>query len=88
MPVLGVSGDLLARKDPRIGTRRRKPVKKHKQRSLRLKENNPVRRYQAYALELEDGKYYVGITGRTDVQKRLAEHLKGKGAKWTVLHNR
>ena len=37
-----------------------------------------------YVLECEEGKYYIGIT--FDFNKRLAQHLAGKGAKWTRLY--
>lgn len=50
-------------------------------------EADPVRDYQAYALQLEDGKFYVGITGYKDVMRRFDQHATGKGgAKWTKLH--
>ena len=37
-----------------------------------------------YVLECAEGKYYVGIT--LDLNKRLAQHLAGSGAKWTRLY--
>ena len=37
-----------------------------------------------YVLECEEGKYYIGIT--LDFNKRLAQHLAGKGAQWTRLY--
>jgi predicted GIY-YIG superfamily endonuclease len=37
-----------------------------------------------YILRLAKGKYYVGKTN--DVQKRYAEHLRGKGAEWTRIY--
>ena len=37
--------------------------------------------WYVYILECGDGSYYTGIT--TDVQARLATHIKGKGAKYT-----
>lgn len=37
-----------------------------------------------YVLELENGRYYVGITGRID--RRISEHLGGIGAEWTKKH--
>lgn len=37
-----------------------------------------------YALELEDGCYYVGMTRNIDV--RFKKHVKGKGSKWTKEH--
>jgi predicted GIY-YIG superfamily endonuclease len=37
-----------------------------------------------YVLKLEDDCWYVGIT--MDLNKRLAQHWSGEGAKWTKLH--
>ena len=37
-----------------------------------------------YVLELEESKYYVGIT--TNLNYRWAQHLAGDGAKWTRLY--
>jgi predicted GIY-YIG superfamily endonuclease len=37
-----------------------------------------------YALELEDGNYYVGMS--RNPESRMARHLKGKGAQWTRKH--
>ena len=37
-----------------------------------------------YVLELEGGKYYVGLT--LDVEARFRKHAEGKGAEWTKLH--
>jgi predicted GIY-YIG superfamily endonuclease len=37
-----------------------------------------------YVLELTDGRYYVGISGR--VVGRLEDHHNGKGAVWTQLY--
>lgn len=37
-----------------------------------------------YLLECEDGSLYTGIS--TDVDRRLAEHLSGKGARYTRAH--
>jgi predicted GIY-YIG superfamily endonuclease len=34
-----------------------------------------------YILECSDGTYYTGIAA--DVQRRLVQHLNGKGAKYT-----
>ncbi|MGY5957106.1 GIY-YIG nuclease family protein [Kosakonia sp. BK9b] len=42
------------------------------------------KKYYLYALELEDGCYYVGST--TFVDRRFAQHMAGKGAEWTRLH--
>jgi predicted GIY-YIG superfamily endonuclease len=37
-----------------------------------------------YVLELEEDKYYVGITYNLNI--RLAQHIAGTGAKWTRLY--
>ena len=37
-----------------------------------------------YVLELEQNKIYVGITYNLNL--RYAQHLSGRGAKWTRLH--
>ena len=37
-----------------------------------------------YVLELEENKWYVGIT--TNLNYRWGQHLSGEGAKWTRLH--
>lgn len=40
--------------------------------------------YKLYILQLEQGKYYVGITKNVD--KRFKRHEIGKGANWTRLY--
>lgn len=37
-----------------------------------------------YVLELEQEKYYIGITYNLNL--RYAQHLSGSGAKWTRLY--
>lgn len=37
-----------------------------------------------YVLELEEAKWYIGIT--TNLNYRWAQHLAGDGAKWTRLY--
>lgn len=37
-----------------------------------------------YILELENSKFYVGVT--EDIRRRLTEHKEGKGASWTAKH--
>lgn len=39
------------------------------------------RTWYLYILQCKDGSLYTGIT--TDVEKRLAQHRQGKGAKYT-----
>ncbi len=40
--------------------------------------------YYVYVLELEHGKYYVGIS--KNVKARLRQHQNGDGADWTSIH--
>lgn len=44
----------------------------------------PDGEWKLYTLKCEHGYHYVGIT--TNVERRLAQHCKGKGAKVTKLH--
>lgn len=37
-----------------------------------------------YLIECRDGSLYTGIT--TDVERRYAQHLRGKGARYTRAH--
>lgn len=37
-----------------------------------------------YTLQLEEGKYYVGIT--TNLNYRWAQHISGQGSKWTRMY--
>ncbi len=46
--------------------------------------NYDMKFYWVYVLELEDGKFYVGIT--KNLQKRYHEHCSGVGADYTCLH--
>lgn len=39
---------------------------------------------QLYVLELEGGKYYVGVSD--DPQRRFLYHCSGEGAAWTRMH--
>lgn len=41
-------------------------------------------RWYVYVLECRDGSLYTGIA--TDVERRYAEHLAGKGARYTRSH--
>jgi predicted GIY-YIG superfamily endonuclease len=38
--------------------------------------------YWLYVLELEQGKYYVGVTSKTP-EIRMKQHTNGRGAYWT-----
>lgn len=43
--------------------------------------------YWLYILKLEDDKYYVGITARSNPEDRIQQHISGYyGAKWTKKH--
>jgi predicted GIY-YIG superfamily endonuclease len=41
---------------------------------------NPI----LYVLQLENNKYYIGIT--MNLNMRIAQHFSGEGSKWTKLH--
>lgn len=43
-----------------------------------------VERCTVYILELENGKYYVGST--TNRKRRIQQHIKRRGSKWTRMH--
>lgn len=44
------------------------------------------KRWHLYVLELQDGKYYVGITSKTP-EMRMQEHMDGvRVAYWTAKH--
>lgn len=43
-----------------------------------------IERCTVYVLELENGKYYVGST--TNRKRRIQEHIKRRGSKWTREH--
>jgi hypothetical protein len=43
-----------------------------------------IERCTVYILELENGKYYVGST--TNRKRRIREHIRRKGSKWTRVH--
>ena len=50
---------------------------------------NTTHRYESnvvdiYVLECEGGNYYVGMT--ENGERRLRQHIMGKGAKWTQKH--
>jgi predicted GIY-YIG superfamily endonuclease len=45
-----------------------------------------IRDYRLYVLQLENEKYYVGVTAYKNVKVRYQQHLDGIGAKWTALH--
>ena len=52
----------------------------------RIKESirTKVEKSTVYVLECEGGKYYVGST--QNFQRRLSEHKRGRGSKWTRRH--
>jgi predicted GIY-YIG superfamily endonuclease len=43
-----------------------------------------VKEYELYVLRLEQGRYYVGQTGR--LKRRIEQHVAGNGALWTKLY--
>lgn len=49
-----------------------------------LKNQNRLREVKLYALQLEDGCWYVGMS--YDPARRFVKHCKGKGARWTQTH--
>lgn len=46
----------------------------------------PKRHYWLYALKLDGGKYYVGLTGRSNPYYRILAHGDYLGARWTMKH--
>lgn len=93
MPIQGVSGTILKRRQVRVAQLGRKKRRRH---GKPVVANSPpgapridksiVRDYTLYVLELERGNYYVGITARKNVSIRFQEHADGKGAQWTKAH--
>jgi predicted GIY-YIG superfamily endonuclease len=49
-----------------------------------LRNKDKLRPVCLYALKLEDGCYYVGMSFNVD--RRFVKHKNGKGATWTRLH--
>ena len=48
-----------------------------------MPETEPTKHYWLYALRLEHGKYYIGITSRKDPHERIREHMNGfYSAQW------
>lgn len=46
--------------------------------------NPPSKAWYLYLIECEGGSLYAGIT--TDVARRFAQHVNGKGARYTRSH--
>lgn len=46
--------------------------------------NAPSKAWYLYLIECEGGSLYAGIT--TDVARRFAQHVNGKGARYTRSH--
>ena len=100
MPILGIAGDIITRgglrrkvestkvrKARQKRVKRKRKVRKETKQFIKLKGKGRLRNFQLYALELENGHYYVGMTAYRDIQIRFKQHLsKQKGAKWTRLH--
>jgi predicted GIY-YIG superfamily endonuclease len=53
---------------------------------LHIAADPVIRNYSLYALELMGGKYYVGLTARKDVSRRIRQHGGRRGARWTAKH--
>jgi predicted GIY-YIG superfamily endonuclease len=49
-----------------------------------LKRKGALQTVKLYALELENGRWYVGMSFAPE--KRFNKHSKGKGAVWTKMH--
>jgi len=47
-------------------------------------KNNSQKQYILYVLELEDHKYYVGVT--SNMKLRYINHKRGAGANYTKIH--
>lgn len=50
------------------------------------KSADVARPWWLYALELENGRYYVGITSKKNPYDRILQHDSGFGARWTMLY--
>ena len=48
-----------------------------------MSEEKPGQVWYLYLIECEDGSLYTGIT--TDVERRYAQHVAGKGARYTRM---
>lgn len=46
-----------------------------------MSDQQQAKDYFVYILECNDGSYYTGMT--TDVDRRVAEHNEGRGARYT-----
>jgi predicted GIY-YIG superfamily endonuclease len=44
------------------------------------------RPFWLYVLQLQDGKYYVGMTNRKSPNDRIKQHGGARGARWTHKH--
>ncbi len=51
---------------------------------IKRKSKPMLKPWYLYILVCDDGNFYTGIT--KDVQKRLEQHVAGKGAKYTRSH--
>lgn len=68
-------------------SRRNKHLSNGYSRRKKIIQHSPkIREYQLYALQLDGGFYYVGMTSYKDATIRLQQHIDGAGAKWTKLH--
>lgn len=54
--------------------------------TIRARSEDPQKHYWLYALKLAEGKYYVGMTGRSNPYLRIHSHGDYLGARWTMKH--
>jgi predicted GIY-YIG superfamily endonuclease len=96
VPVLGIAGNTLSRREAAKGGRRKK-ASKQKRRQFSQSKPQPTatdiykpsaRRgsWHIYVLKLEHDCYYVGITARSEIHWRYRQHNYGRGAQWTRMH--
>ena len=78
----GVPNSLTRWKD--IGTREQTFDVCHSGSSMTNRRNLQLQELNVYVLKLEDGCFYVGMTGNVD--RRLVQHTNGTAATWTTLH--
>ena len=61
-----------------------KQISKQISKKTGFKPETNKRHWYGYLLELENYKFYVGMT--TNVKARYRKHCSGTGAKWTKIH--
>lgn len=73
----------LLRQIEKLTQERKEVVEAMKKREM-LRNKGKLRQVRLYALELEEGCWYIGMS--YDPVRRLVRHQNGKGAQWTKLH--